>query len=186
MRSLLDALLSVQKYVADTLGSEWDVRLATGRGEVVADHPLALVVKVGDAAPSGGSALYTEVVQPMAVHCYPLPQATAEGSIVAATIVEERLQLAFRYEGIGLGHPLRLPLFDYDGVEDVSLGDSTVRNAHDYLRIDGFSTSQVAEPQDPRKIRVIVAFTARWRRTGKVPSGRTAVSVIVGGSASTP
>lgn len=176
MRTLTDALLSVQKYVYEALGSSWEVRLWQDRGEIVPGASLALVLKVGDTA-SVGSALYADVTQPMAVHCYPFPKPNADASILQACAVEEQLQTAFRFEGVGLGRPLRVPLYDYSEVVDPVLEDSGVRWDNDYMRVEGFSTTQIPEPDDPRRIRVVAGFNVRWVRVGRVPSGTTLESV---------
>lgn len=180
MRSVRDALLSVKCYTADVLGAqgaEWDVRLAQDRGEVTLDMPLAIVEGLADTAFAGAS-LYAELTKPMQVSCYPVPPDTAEAAILQAADVEELLQQGFRMVGVGLGHPLRVPLYDWDGV-DPTAEVSDQRYDSDYLRLDNFTTTQVSNPQDQKLVRVVASFSARWRRTGRLPSGPTLESVTV-------
>lgn len=162
MRSQLDALLSVQKYTAVALGDSWEVRLESDRGEIVEGTPVAQVMMVGDAS-STGSAWFADVSQPMAIHLYPLPQETTTRSTIEATRVQETIQAAYRFRGVGLGYPCRVPLFDYDGV-DPHVEDSDVRYEHDFLSVLNFGCSQLPDAEDRRRIRVIASFTARWRR----------------------
>lgn len=177
MRTPLDALLSVQKYAAEVLGDAWEVRLWQDRGYVKEGEPLAIVLKVGDTA-SVGSAHYADVTQPMAIHCYPAPKETVEKSIIQASRLEDVLQRGFRLQGVGLGAPLRVPLYDYDAIEDPLTVDSNDRVYADYLRLSNFTTGQLPDGEDPRRIRVIAQFSAGWRRTGQVPSGTHVVETV--------
>lgn len=180
MRKVKDALLSMKIYVAEVLGPEWDVRLAQDRGEVVVGIPLAIVETVADTAFTGSS-LYADVSKPMQVSCYPVPPDTAEAAILQAADVEELLHVGFRMVGVGQGRPLRVPLYNWDGIDPTVAvaSDPDDRYRSDYLRIDGFSTAQIANAQDQKLIRVIASLTARWRRTGRLPSGPTLESISV-------
>jgi hypothetical protein len=179
---VLDATLSVQKYTALTLGDQWEVRLWQDRGQVSYRQPFALVLLVGDTANSG-SAHYADLAQPMAVHCYPTPQESADASLIAALAVEDSLFSAFRMTGVGLGRPARVPLFDYSGVSDPTKEDSDVRWEHDFLRVTGFSTTRIPEPDDPRRVRVVASFTANWRRTaGRSLDAQLVEEIVLNGN----
>lgn len=179
MRTVLDALLSTQKYVAVALGDGWEVRLMQDRGEIIEGQPVAVVMLVGDAIPGGGSARFMEYTQPFVVHCYPVTPATTTAAVIQASRVQEMLEWAFRVHGVGLGFPSRVPLFDYSAVADPLTEDSDVRFEHDFLSILNFSTHQMPDGDDPRRIRVIANFTARWRRTGLIPYGPPLEQIII-------
>jgi hypothetical protein len=160
-------------------GELWEVRFAQERGEFIQGGPVALVYLVGQPT-NTGSAKYAEWTQAMAVHCYPPPQSTIDLSTLSALDVETKLQNAFRMSGVGLGRPLRVPLFDYADVADPIGEDSDVRFPSDFLSITSFDTDRLPDAQDPRRIRVVANFQARWRSTGPVEIGRITESVDPG------
>ena len=146
---------------------EWEIRESGDKGML--NLPLALVLPVGDLTPLAGSAYTVQYTQPLEVHCYPVPQATVDESMIMARQVEDRLQVGFRLHGVGLGRPLRVPLWDFDDVDD-GQSESFYRVDHDYLRLVGFSTTLIPE-EDRRQIRVVASMTLGWRRAGAIPKG---------------
>lgn len=66
----------------------------------------------------------------------------------------------------------RVPLYDYDGV---SLDEgSFARNPHDFLLVDDHQEQVLADPVDPRAVRVVVSLRLSWRRLGRRATGRVA------------
>lgn len=167
MRSPWDARRSLQRYVAEALGPEWEVSLAADRGEF--DYPFARVQPAGDATRSG-PALYAELSQPMSIQCYPEPQSTAVASEQLAAEVLDALERAFSV-GVGKGRPLRVPLYDYDGVAIEQ--QSYTRDERDFLQVTDFSARSLPDPEEARNVAVVADIRVRWRRAGRLPYGGT-------------
>jgi hypothetical protein len=139
---------------------KWEVRTWYDRDEVP-PVPHARVHFTG-AGGTTGPAHWYELVQPMAIECYPEPGDSVKESTCRATAVEDVLLAGFRGAGIGAGRPLRIPLWDFDGV---GLDEtSEVRGESDYMRLQDFSTRQLPDPLDPRRVRVIAELRVSWRK----------------------
>jgi hypothetical protein len=161
VRTSRDALRSVARYVAVVLGDLWEVRLWAERGTLA--YPFVRVQTVGPAARSG-PALYYAMTQALSIECYPEPTGDTELSILAATDVCDALILAFAAQGVGEGRGLRIPLYDYDGVE---LTDpSTERDSHDFLRLVDFSTRTLVDVEDSTRVAAIADARVQWTRGG--------------------
>lgn len=178
MRTTVDALLSMKRYTAMALGSDWEVRLWADVGEF--RFPGALVLRVGDALTSGPKH-WSDITQAFAIHCYPVMLATVEAALLQAHGVEETLVQAFDITGVGEGHKRRVPLYDWDGL-DPAAQDSDTRYPHDYLRIVDFSTGLIPDAEEPRNIRVVADLRATWRRTGPLPTGALLEELRVSGT----
>lgn len=174
MRSPVDALRSMKRYVALVLGDDWEVRLW---GDDV--NPGSPFAKVGLAGPTvySGPAPYVDAVLPMVVNCYPTPNDLVEVGIIAALEVEDLLFLGFR-KGVDLGRSCRIPLYDYDGVPVEGVGSaSDVRFEHDYMRVTDFSVDRLHDPTDDRLIVVVADVRVTWRRATHADPGNAVQSV---------
>lgn len=140
------------------LQPEWEVRLWMERGDL--DYPFARVRLIPSASPRGGG-LWYETTQPLSIECYPEPTDDAEKSLLVATQVQDILIDAFWGRGVGVGRSIRVPLWDYDGVELDE--ESSVRNASDYLSVVDYSSRPLPDPVDPRRVAVVADLRVRWR-----------------------
>lgn len=138
---------------------QWNVRLWYDRGEVQA--PYARVKLVGAVSTSGPS-LYYELTQPMAIECYPGAADTADDAMAAAFELMAVLTRGFR-EGVGLGRPKRVPLFDYTNVDGVTRA-ATERNPSDFMTVQDFSVRPLENPSDPRMVGVVADVRVSWRK----------------------
>lgn len=161
-------------------GEVWEIRESDEPGTL--DLPLALVLRIGELGNPGGGKFGADYAQPVEIHCYPVPWETVDESRAAADAVEERLQLGFRLTGAGLGRPLRVPLWDFDGVNPDE-SESFYRHPSDFLRVSNFTTQQLPE-EDQRRIRVIAGMTLGWRRPANLPTGPLTQEVRLVGSGS--
>lgn len=155
MRQPVDALRSVKRHVAANL-PDWEVRLADDDGSM--QYPYALVAFVGPSL-STGNAIIREVTQPLTVYCYPEPAETFEKGLLQAEAVSDELWRTF----VGGLEPLRVPLYDYDGLRSDQGSDT--RNEHDYLRLEDVQINRVPDPADDRRIIVVCDFRASWKRS---------------------
>lgn len=179
MRTPQDALRSLHKYTASFLGDEWEVRLWDEEGTF--KRPFARVAKIGPTLPTPASSIVVDVTQPMAVHLYPQEQQTVEAGVLVAEGVEDLIYEGFLV-GVGLGRPLRVPLWDWTGVPlDGPESDTSARYEHDYLRIarPSLSVNRLHDPVDDRLITVVVDMRVTWRRPGRVTKPGTPVSSIL-------
>lgn len=138
--------------------AEYEVRFAGERGDFAPPFARVDLVTAGG---TSGPALYYERTQPMSIECYPVPAADAETALFAATAVLDALERGFRREGIAEGRPVRVPLWDYDGV---TLNEAaTYRGASDFMSVVDFSPRTLPDPQDPRRCAAIVDVRVSWR-----------------------
>lgn len=161
MRTNADALRSLKRYAALMLGDDWEVRLPGEEGTF--ERPFARVV-VADAAQYRAATKYlTEAFAPFAVYTYPAKGATADEALMGALGVEEMLFQGFHVGVPDEGSPMRVPLYDYDGVP---LSEpSLARFEHDYLRVSDLSTRHFADPDDRTLWSVVTDVRLSWRRT---------------------
>lgn len=179
-RTTTDAVRSLKRYVAQMLGDEWEVRLADEHGTF--KTPFAVVMEVGGPQ-FDGPAMYTDVTQAYAVHCYPdYPDGgTVEQSKMLANETQERLFQGFRI-GVGDGYPERIPFFNYGGVALDSPAGSDARREYDYLRMvrGSLNFDRVPDPTDDRWITVVANMRLTWRRAGRQIVGKPVESLAVG------
>jgi len=155
VRRPVDALRSVAKHVAKTLGPDWEVRLSSERGSM--QYPYAIVALVGPAL-SSRNTLHVQMTQPVTVYCYSGVESSAELSELAANEVEDVLWGGL----VGSLEPYRVPLYDYAGVG--LNGGSEARFEHDYLRLVDVQLNRVADDSDDNRTIVVCDFRATWHR----------------------
>lgn len=158
MRTNLDALRSLKRYVALALPDPYEVVLAGD--EASQSRPYASVKATGPALITG-PAHTVDVAQPFAVYAYPMPADTPADSLVVAARIEEALNTAFAL-GIDKGRRMRLPLYDFEGLGMDER--SEVRTPHDFARIMSLSVNRVQTPDDERFFTVTAELRLAWRR----------------------
>lgn len=139
----------------------WEVRLSYDRGEIPEDKPHARVHFVGAGGTSGGPALYYDLTQPFGIECYPVVADTVKESTLLATAVEDVLLAGFRGSGVQAGRPRRIPMWDFDGVGIDETSEA--RGGSDYMKLVDFSSRQLPDPADPRRVAVMVDLRLSWR-----------------------
>jgi hypothetical protein len=154
-----DALRSLKRYVAVALGDAWEVRLS--REEGAFQRPFARVTQSGAASYPKGGKFLSDVIQPFSIYAYPSAGATPDEGLVAAQQAENALYRAFQ-AGVELGHPRRVPLFNYT---DVSLDEAGAWFPRAYLRVDDLSMQPFADPDENRLWTVVADVRLTWRRT---------------------
>jgi hypothetical protein len=173
MRTAIDALRSLKRYTAEVLPDEWEVRLA--EEQAAFERPFALV---GPAGPElyRGPAHTADVVFPCAINLYPEKGSTPEEALIWALETSEFIYQGFRM-GVGYGGPMRVPLWDYNGValnevstEGLRLQGDDDHWHGDYMRVDDLSVNRVKDPDEPTLYTVAVDVRLGWRRVGRLPS----------------
>lgn len=173
MRSSVDVLRSLKRYVAQALGSEWEVRLLVEEGTF--GRPAAQIMEATGQTITGPSHS-SDIVQTYMVHAFPEPGETVMESLLAASEVEEHLFEAFRI-GIGEGKTARLPLYDYSATPATE--GSTTRRHPDYAQILDLEISRTQSPTDELLFTVSAEVRLGWRRNGRLLSGRVAREVYL-------
>ena len=124
MRTSLDALRSLKKYMALALGNTWEVRLSMDEGTF--SRPQALLTAAGSPVNSQGTSHTVDVQAPFVAYLYPVAGASADESLFNAAAAEELLYAAFHVGSGAFGKPLRIPLYDYANKDvDDAANDST-------------------------------------------------------------
>lgn len=188
MRKPNDAWRSLKRYTALVLGNTWEVRLWGEEGKF--HLPFAYVARVPGGTTTEGSAYHGgRVTASFAIHCHPVPGNRVEESILVAGDVEHALNIGFRFQGVDLGRPMRVPLYDYDGIPLgagsnirhalVDPGSDGVNGVHgDYMRVASFGTNLLPDPEDDRRIAVVADIRLSWGVPGRLLSGPQAKSVL--------
>lgn len=172
MRTSLDVLRSLKRYVATSLGEEWEVRLLVEEGTF--GRPAAQIMEATGQTITGPHHTMS-VIQTFMVHTFPVPGATVMESLIAAGEVEDNLVRAFRI-GVDRGRAGRVPLYNYDAVPHNE--GSTSRNPQDYARILDFEVSRTQSPQDELLFTVSAEVRLGWERDGQILStGRVAQEI---------
>lgn len=173
MRTSIDILRSLKRYIAIALGPEWEVRLLSEEGTF--GRPAAQIMEATGQTITGPSHA-SDLVQTFMVHVFPVPGDTVMESLLAASEAEEKLFQAFRW-GIDKGRTARLPLYDY-AATPLDEGSSTRRTA-DYARILDLELSRTQSPSDELLFTVSAEVRLGWRRGGRLPSGKVAQRVNI-------
>jgi hypothetical protein len=172
VRTPTDALRSLKRYVA--LGFPgWEVRMPLEEGTF--RRPSLYVKPVGAPALTGPAHAF-DTGQRYTIYGYPPPGPTSPESLERAEACRWALIRLFRV-GIPPGAPLRVPLYDYDGVP-LDGAAAGVRFDRDYLRADDPSVDLVQLPDDERLFTVTAEIRMSWRSEGRVASGDRMVRAL--------
>lgn len=136
----------------------WDVRFWHERGEFTLPYAI---VKAVTPARASGNAMWSRLTQPMHISVFPVDSPTAEDAQLRAELVREQLLHGF-VDGVGLGHPFRVPLYDYNLVPDNETTDE--RDESDFLTVEDVSVETLVEPDDPRLVSVVADLRVAWWR----------------------
>lgn len=172
MRTKLDAMRSLARYISECLGEDWDVGVFAEQGTF--SRPAVAVRTAGPMLTAGARHTLDNTL-PVAIYAYPEEGESVEGGFTNAHAVEDLLWQAFNV-GIGEGHPWRVPLYDYDGVP-IDEG-SELRRYPDYLRVVDFSIDATQSPEDEMKWTVVLSLRVTWKRSGELPTGKRLVTAI--------
>lgn len=169
-RTATDIYRSLKKQVAVILGDEWDVRLVEEEGTF--SRPSALVVPTAPATAAEDSQFFAQMLQPFAIYAYAERGESGVESRMKALAAEELLLHGLRF-GAGLGRPMRLPLYSYDGVDLLTAADE--RGYADFARITDLSVGSLQDPNDRTLWTVTCEIRLSWRRVPTVSSAPGAV-----------
>lgn len=183
MREPWDVLRSTARYfwevlpplVRDGVPTPWEVRL----DDEMVHVPFCFISRVAPDTVTGNQHT-SDHSMGMRAACFPGPYATMEKALEACAVTEKAVYAGLR-TGVALGHPSRIPLYDYTGVGLDADVQPTDRHTSDYIRISGLSFNTLADPEDRRLQTLLVAFTAQWRSDARYTfhEGVTATEVRV-------
>lgn len=161
MRTTRDVLRSMVRYAGQVLGPEWEVR--RDREDGTFSFPFCHVFRTGPML-MRGPVHSVDITVPISWHCYPPPGETMEASQDAAMGVEELLFQGLRV-GVGLGRPLRVPLFDYEALSNDE--GSEARGPRDFMRVVDVGLTQVPDLANDRLIAVVADMRVSWVRAAQ-------------------
>jgi hypothetical protein len=206
MRTTEDALRSLKKYIASSLGPEWEVRLAAD--DDIFNRPFARVRTTTPGTVMSQGSVTAEYRQSFSILCYPEEPETAEEARIVAARVEEKLfqalavgthtpsisQRVVGYKadpptdpptvpavgtGFRRGHPKRIPLYDYTGIALTSPATEGDRDSRDFMRITGDPTiTTLTDPNDALSVVVAAELRMSWVRFAAVPSEAMTVESV--------
>jgi hypothetical protein len=180
MRTEIDAINSVKRYMALCLGDTWEVRLWSDEGSFAA--PLAKIAASGPLTSTRRGRGITDVALPLQVFLFPVVADSVSGAMANAYRLREIIFQAIDV-GLGEGWPRRIPLYDYDGLIDGQ--SSNVRNSYDFLKVDDLSVNTVPDSDVPQAVVVVADMRVAWSRDTTINADADTVnSVAVTTSAS--
>jgi hypothetical protein len=170
---VVNALRSINRYVAQALGDDFEVRFAVDEANF--ERPFARVKESTPMTSTPHGARHRDLRQTFSIVAFPLEGLNAESSLVQAKRVETLLLDAFTGRGLdtasyrnGRGHPHRIPLYDYSGLglrEAATDGERV-----GYLRvIEPLSMSTFSDPADDRLYIVACNLRCGWSEYVGVP-----------------
>lgn len=199
MRTSTDVLRSLVVYLAQSLGNEWEVRPADEEGAWNRPH-----CKVSPATPlraTTQSIVVIDCTQTFGVVCYPAEKPSPLESRMEAERVTELLFQAFlvgthtasygRKHNIGLpdkswqrGHPCRVPLYDFDGIELYEAVEAGDRDPRDFIAVIEPPTFGVVEgtartEEEETLYTVTGELRCRWMRSGAIITDSPTVEEVV-------
>lgn len=170
MRTASDAIRSLKKYTSLALGDEWEVRMTDEEGAF--KRPFARVSPAAPARHQMHGARHRKITQRAVVVAYPEEKSTADLAIMEATRVTELLQFAFVGPGLmvngyrpstGRGHPMRLPLWDYEGIALDQPATDAERATNDFMRLEDEPVIGPLRDTDDELLWVVTAdFQVSW------------------------
>lgn len=174
MRTSRDALLSLSRYMSRAF-PDYEIGFFSEQGTFA--RPGVSVRLVGPQLGSG-SRHTVDLIQPAAVYVYPPEGESVEQTFDSVMLAEETLWQAF-HVGIQEGKPMRVPLFDYEGMGVDE--ESTRRRYPDYLRIVDLSIDRAQSPEDEKKWTVTAELRLSWRRAALLPGGTRLAQTLKSG-----
>lgn len=203
MRTPVDALLSVRRYVVGVLpGPPWRVLLAGDEGHV--ERPYAIVSTADGTTVSHDGPQTVTMQLPVVVHAFPPVGSRPSASKLIAERVATALDMAL---AVGItdyrdpsvrGAKQRIPLWDYQptGVlsmaqlvsEDALAGPSVRRNRSDYLMVsDGWKAQTLPQADSGELFVATLEARVTWLApTGLAGPGRTLNQVRVDAGVTPP
>lgn len=180
MRSPVDALRSVKRYVALAVGPDWEVRLSSEKG--VFARPYARVAQIPSFQFVPLRLPVVRILSSYQIVLYPTPGLSADESQLSALSAMDLLWNAFSGPGVGMGRTERVPLYNYDGVALTAGADESHRAAHDFMLVESPpSVTPYVDPANELLWSVAANIRMSWLRSAAVPStARTTVRVGVG------
>lgn len=165
MRTTRDAVRSMARYMSEVFGDDWEIGFFNQ--EATFTRP-GVEVKPGTSQDGGGTRHSSDVVLPIMLYAYPEPGDSVSAGFDNALAVEETFWQAFRV-GVGEGRPMRVPLYDYEGI---SINEGTLlRRYPDYLRIADLSITRSQAPTNESLWTVTCETRVGWRRSGELEAG---------------
>lgn len=158
---------------------DWDVRFFHDRGALTLDsYPVAVVKAAGPAIPASPSTNWSEVVMPLVLYLYPSAPAGSDLELGAAQLAAERVrQLVLASFTALADKPMRLPLFDYDGVGYQQ--GSSQREVYDYLRVVDCSVTVTPEPEEENQVAVVCDLRVAWTVADEKRGSHVADGVVL-------
>jgi hypothetical protein len=178
MRTAVDALRSLNRQVALTLGDGWECRLSNQKGDFY--RPFARVTQVPTLAVNAETSYRIKLTSAYTVVAYPEKQTTVDDTQYAAFQTMELLALAFAGPGVGYGRVYRIPFYDYDGIPYTgpdSYATEADRDPRDFLKVEGVPDLAINQDQDDDYLWSVTAnIRMSWLRSAAVPS--TAETIV--------
>lgn len=164
MRTPDDAIRSIKRYMAEALGEEWEVRLWSDEGAF--SYPFARVTESAPTSYGPHRRVFTDITQAVQIHCYPSKAASMSAAQSLGRQVEQQVVRAIEV-GVGaVAWPRRIPLYDYDGLDDSEGSNS--RETYDFLKVTNFTCNRVPDSDDQALVVVVADLRVSWAQRTEI------------------
>lgn len=177
MNQLEDAWRSLKRLVAEALPEPWTVRLEAAQYQE-SERPLAIVDTVGDLTRTGVKPTIPGgqhvMAQTFVITAYPAvgddPREARAEATRALRALDEMVTVGMvTRHGEDLGGPLRLPMWDYDGVPLTGPDRGNRQNGWwQCMWAESWAGRVIADPQDDRRWTVPYTLRLTWDASGRV------------------
>lgn len=176
MRTEVDILRSLKKYVALALGNDWEVRLTAEEGAF--RRPFCRVAQATPAMTRVEGARMVRSQQTFTLYAYPIEKGTPDEARLEASRIEGVLLNAFAGQGAHTpsyytpsyrGHGMRIPIYNYDGIDLKTAATEGDRQYNDFARVsDPPSVGAQVDPEDELMWVVTADVPIAWTRSTAV------------------
>jgi hypothetical protein len=177
VRTSLDVLRSVKKYVAEFVLPGFEVRLTSEEGAW--ERPFCRVGWATPASLVAHGARAVEVRRTMSLVAWPAYSASPDEARVAAEGLVEAMTVGWAPDR-GRAHPRRIPIWNYAGVPLTAAVGSGARAATDFASIvEDPSVGDLEDPDTDLSRLVTCDLRLRWMRSVAVPVPGELIDTVV-------
>lgn len=190
-----DVHRSLRRYVSQMLMPPWVIR--TERQPMTPDQRNVAVVEPASPVTTGRHRTSipqgnVEKMMAFSVMAYPELGGTSAESRVTAQGIADLLDAGFSFgliddEGINIGGPFRVPVYDFEGVPVNTKGRRGGAVAYGYAWVeDGMAVRPIQDPLDPLRFTVACDLRLSWERGGRLVAPAPAASGGISGTFAPP
>ena len=185
---LEDAWRSLKRLTALVLPEPWQIRLESAQ-YAEEDRPLAIIDTIGDLTRAGVQPTIPGrqhvVTQTFLITAYPPvpddPRVAREQATAVLQALDDLVTIGWKdVDGKWIGGPLRLPMWDYEGVPLVGPNRGNPNGKWPQMMwVEAHTGRVIGDPQDDRRWTVPYTMRLSWDATSREPEPAPIVDDII-------